>query len=116
MQAFRVLNGLVAPLDRANVDTDAIIPKQFLKTIDRSGFGANLFDGWRYLEAAPFDQSAGAKWGCFRTAIAGARGTAVGTGRQNTLDMLAACPEADTAAGNMRCLGQQAQLLLRGRL
>ena len=41
-------------------------------------------DGWRYLEAAPFDQSAGAKWGCFRTAIAGARGTAVGTGRQNT--------------------------------
>jgi uncharacterized protein len=55
-------------------------------------------DGWRYLEAAPFDQSAGAKWGCFRTAIAGARGTAVGTGRQNTLDMLAACPDAETAA------------------
>jgi len=56
-------------------------------------------DGWRYLEAAPFDQSAGAKWGCFRSAIAGARGTAVGTGKQNTLDMLAACPEAGTAAG-----------------
>src|SRR5438874_7672982 len=50
MQAFRVLNGLVAPLDRANVDTDAIIPKQFLKSINRSGFGANLFDGWRYLD------------------------------------------------------------------
>src|SRR6185295_12315170 len=40
-------------------------------------------DGWRYLEAAPFDQSAGASWGCFRTEIAGARGTVVGTGRQN---------------------------------
>ncbi len=46
-------------------------------------------DGWRFLEAAPVDQSGGAKWGCFRTAIAGARGTAVGTGRQNTRDMLA---------------------------
>jgi hypothetical protein len=55
-------------------------------------------DGWRYLEAAPFDQSAGARWGCFRRAIAGARGTAVGTGRQNTLDMLAACSEHGTAA------------------
>lgn len=55
-------------------------------------------DGWRYLEAAPFDQSAGAKWGCFRDAIAGARGTAVGTGRQNTNDMLAACAEPGTAA------------------
>ncbi|MEX2283372.1 MAG: beta-L-arabinofuranosidase domain-containing protein [Gemmatimonadota bacterium] len=55
-------------------------------------------DGWRYLEAAPFDQSAGAKWGCFRTAIAGARGTAVGTGRQNTLDLLAACAEPTSAA------------------
>jgi len=55
-------------------------------------------DGWRYLEAAPYDQSAGAKWGCFRKAIAGARGTAVGTGKQNTLDMLAACPDPDTAA------------------
>jgi hypothetical protein len=54
-------------------------------------------DGWRYLEAAPFDQSAGAKWGCFRQAIAGARGTAIGTGRQNTADMLA-CAEPGTAA------------------
>jgi DUF1680 family protein len=55
-------------------------------------------DGWRYLEAAPFDQSAGATWGCFRRVIAGARGTAVGTGKQNTLDMLAACTEPGTAA------------------
>ncbi len=55
-------------------------------------------DGWRYLEAAPFDQSAGAKWGCFRTPITGARGTAVGTGKQNTQDMLTACQDADTAA------------------
>jgi DUF1680 family protein len=55
-------------------------------------------DGWRYLEAAPYDQSAGAKWGCFRKQIPGARGTAVGTGRQNTLDMLASCPNPDTAA------------------
>jgi uncharacterized protein len=55
-------------------------------------------DGWRYLEAAPFDQSAGAKWGCFRQAIAGARGMAVGTGRQNTKDMLAACAEPGSAA------------------
>lgn len=55
-------------------------------------------DGWRYLEAAPFDQSAGAKWGCFREAIPGARGTAVGAGRQNTNDMLAACAEPGTAA------------------
>jgi 3-isopropylmalate/(R)-2-methylmalate dehydratase small subunit len=44
------LNGLVCPLDRANVDTDAIIPKQFLKSIKRSGFGPNLFDEWRYLD------------------------------------------------------------------
>jgi hypothetical protein len=55
-------------------------------------------DGWRYLEAAPFDQSAGAKWGCFRRAIAGAGGTAVGTGRQNTLDILQACIESGAAA------------------
>ena len=51
MQPFRVLTGLVAPLDRANVDTDAIIPKQFLKSVNRSGFGPNLFDAWRYLDA-----------------------------------------------------------------
>jgi 3-isopropylmalate/(R)-2-methylmalate dehydratase small subunit len=50
MQPFRVVTGLVAPLDRANVDTDAIIPKQFLKSIKRSGFGPNLFDAWRYLD------------------------------------------------------------------
>lgn len=50
MQAFTVLNGLAAPLDRANVDTDAIIPKQFLKSISRLGFGPNLFDEWRYLD------------------------------------------------------------------
>jgi 3-isopropylmalate/(R)-2-methylmalate dehydratase small subunit len=50
MQAFTVHKGLVAPMDRANVDTDAIIPKQFLKSIQRSGFGPNLFDAWRYLD------------------------------------------------------------------
>lgn len=50
MQAFRVHKGLVAPLDRENVDTDAIIPKQFLKSIKKSGFGPNLFDEWRYLD------------------------------------------------------------------
>ena len=55
-------------------------------------------DGWRYLEAAPVDQSGGARWGCFRTAIAGARGAAVGTGRQNTADMMAACAERGSAA------------------
>ena len=51
MQAFTVHKGLVAPMDRANVDTDAIIPKQFLKSIARSGFGQNLFDAWRFLDA-----------------------------------------------------------------
>ena len=50
MNPFRVHKGLVAPLDRENVDTDAIIPKQFLKSIKRSGFGPNLFDEWRYLD------------------------------------------------------------------
>ena len=50
MLAFTTLDGLVAPLDRANVDTDAIIPKQFLKSIHRTGFGPNLFDEWRYLD------------------------------------------------------------------
>ena len=50
MEKFVRLEGLVAPLDRANVDTDAIIPKQFLKSIKRSGFGPNLFDEWRYLD------------------------------------------------------------------
>ena len=50
MQAFTVHQGLVAPMDRENVDTDAIIPKQFLKSIKRTGFGPNLFDEWRYLD------------------------------------------------------------------
>ena len=50
MQPFRVHTGIVAPLDRANVDTDAIIPKQFLKSIQRTGFGPNLFDEWRYKD------------------------------------------------------------------
>ncbi len=50
MRAFTVLSGLVLPLDRSNVDTDAIIPKQFLKSVKRTGFGPNLFDEWRYLD------------------------------------------------------------------
>ena len=50
MDKFTVHKGLVAPMDRENVDTDAIIPKQFLKSIKRSGFGPNLFDAWRYLD------------------------------------------------------------------
>jgi 3-isopropylmalate/(R)-2-methylmalate dehydratase small subunit len=51
MQKFTTLKGLVAPMDRENVDTDAIIPKQFLKSIRKTGFGQNLFDEWRYLDA-----------------------------------------------------------------
>ena len=50
MEAFTVHHGLVAPMDRENVDTDAIIPKQFLKSIKRSGFGPNAFDEWRYMD------------------------------------------------------------------
>jgi len=50
MQPFENFTGIVLPLDRANVDTDAIIPKQFLKSIQRTGFGPNLFDEWRYLD------------------------------------------------------------------
>ncbi len=50
MEPFKNFTGVVAPLDRANVDTDAIIPKQFLKSIKRSGFGPYLFDEWRYLD------------------------------------------------------------------
>ncbi len=50
MKPLTLLDGLVVPLDRANVDTDAIIPKQFLKSIRRTGFGPHLFDGWRYLD------------------------------------------------------------------
>lgn len=50
MQKFETFTGIVCPLDRSNVDTDAIIPKQFLKSIKRTGFGPNLFDEWRYLD------------------------------------------------------------------
>ncbi len=50
MKSFITFTGIVCPLDRANVDTDAIIPKQFLKSIKRTGFGPNLFDEWRYLD------------------------------------------------------------------
>lgn len=50
MEPFTTLDGLVLPVDRANVDTDAIIPKQFIKSIRRTGFGPNLFDEWRYLD------------------------------------------------------------------
>jgi len=57
MQAFSVEQGIVIPLDRPNVDTDAIIPKQFLKSIQRSGFGPNLFDEWRYLDLGQPGQS-----------------------------------------------------------
>lgn len=55
MQAFTTHEGLVAPLDRANVDTDAIIPKQYLKSIRRTGFGPYLFDDWRYLDPGSLD-------------------------------------------------------------
>ena len=51
MKNFTIHQGLVAPMDRENVDTDAIIPKQFLKSIRKTGFGQNLFDEWRYLDA-----------------------------------------------------------------
>jgi 3-isopropylmalate/(R)-2-methylmalate dehydratase small subunit len=56
MEKFTVHAGLVAPLNRENVDTDAIIPKQFLKSIKRTGFGPNLFDEWRYLDKGEPDQ------------------------------------------------------------
>ena len=58
MQAFTVHKGLVAPMDRENVDTDAIIPKQFLKSIKRSGFGPNAFDEWRYMDVGQPGQDA----------------------------------------------------------
>jgi 3-isopropylmalate/(R)-2-methylmalate dehydratase small subunit len=61
MQAFTVHKGLVAPMDRENVDTDAIIPKQFLKSIARSGFGPNLFDEWRYLDKGEPGQDLGSR-------------------------------------------------------
>lgn len=61
MEKFTRLKGLVAPLDRANVDTDAIIPKQFLKSIKRTGFGPNLFDEWRYLDHGEPDRDNSAR-------------------------------------------------------
>lgn len=56
MKPFHIHEGLVAPLDRGNVDTDSIIPKQYLKSIKRTGFGANLFDDWRYLDPGEIGQ------------------------------------------------------------
>jgi len=56
MEAFETITAIAVPLDRANVDTDAIIPKQFLKSIRRTGFGPNLFDEWRYLDQGQPDQ------------------------------------------------------------
>ena len=50
MKAFDTFEGITVPFDRANIDTDVIIPKQFLKSIQRTGFGPNLFDEWRYLD------------------------------------------------------------------
>ena len=61
MKAFTVLDGIVAPMDRANVDTDMIIPKQFLKSIKRSGFGPNLFDELRYLDEGQPGQDCSAR-------------------------------------------------------
>jgi 3-isopropylmalate/(R)-2-methylmalate dehydratase small subunit len=61
MEPIKQVEGLVAPLDRANVDTDAIIPKQYLKSVKRSGFGPNLFDNWRYLDAGEPDQDHSAR-------------------------------------------------------
>jgi len=61
MEKFVVHQGLVAPLDRENVDTDAIIPKQFLKSIKRTGFGPNLFDEWRYLDQGEPGQDCSAR-------------------------------------------------------
>ena len=56
MQAFKNFTGVVAPLDKSNVDTDAIIPKEYLKSIERTGFGENLFDQWRYLDFGAADK------------------------------------------------------------
>lgn len=61
MQKFSLLKGLVAPMDRENVDTDAIIPKQFLKSIRKTGFGQNLFDEWRYLDPGHPGQDPGTR-------------------------------------------------------
>lgn len=59
MQPIRQIEGIVAPLDRPNVDTDQIIPKQFLKAIGRTGFGPYLFDEWRYLDRGEWGQDCG---------------------------------------------------------
>jgi 3-isopropylmalate/(R)-2-methylmalate dehydratase small subunit len=56
MQAFTPFDGLVVPLDRSNVDTDAIVPKQFIKSISKTGFGPHLFDEWRYLDRGELGQ------------------------------------------------------------
>lgn len=61
IEPFTFLDGIVVPLDRANVDTDAIIPKQFMKSIRRTGFGANLFDEWRYLDTGEPGQDCAAR-------------------------------------------------------
>jgi 3-isopropylmalate/(R)-2-methylmalate dehydratase small subunit len=61
MQTFTIHQGLVAPMDRENVDTDAIIPKQFLKSIRKTGFGPNLFDEWRYLDVGQPGQDCAAR-------------------------------------------------------
>jgi 3-isopropylmalate/(R)-2-methylmalate dehydratase small subunit len=61
MEPIKHIAGLVAPLDRANVDTDAIIPKQYLKSVKRTGFGPNLFDDWRYLDPGEPDQDHSAR-------------------------------------------------------
>jgi 3-isopropylmalate/(R)-2-methylmalate dehydratase small subunit len=61
MEPLTCIEGRVAPLNRANVDTDAIIPKQYLKSVSRSGFGPNLFDDWRYLDPGEPDQDHGAR-------------------------------------------------------
>lgn len=61
MKPFESFTGVVAPLDRSNIDTDAIIPKQFLKRVSRSGFGPNLFDQWRYLDQGEPEQDCSAR-------------------------------------------------------
>jgi 3-isopropylmalate/(R)-2-methylmalate dehydratase small subunit len=61
MEPFTRVDGLVAPLDRSNIDTDAIIPKQYLKSVKKTGFGPNLFDDWRYLDGGDADQDASSR-------------------------------------------------------
>jgi hypothetical protein len=69
MKSFTVLQGVVAPMDRANVDTDLIIPKQFLKSIKRSGFGPNLFDELRYLDEGQPGQDCSGRWKTTASAV-----------------------------------------------